>query len=80
MQYLKKEGKEDFLHADKHHTIQQIGTVPLILVDISRPLQITQNNKSAKSLLYLKKEVRDEVDFLCYKLIVSFLMGVARHA
>ena len=32
---------------------------------MARPAQITQNNKFAKSLLYLKKELRDEGDFLC---------------
>ena len=37
----------------------------LILVGMVRPVQITQNNKFAKSLQYLKKEVRNEVEFLC---------------
>ena len=38
----------------------------LILVGmVSRHAQITQNDKFAKSLWYLKKEVRDEVEFLC---------------
>ena len=46
----------------------------------------SQNNKFAVSLQYLKKEVRDEVNFLhadkhqnFYKLALSFLMEVARH-
>ena len=39
--------------------------IPLILVGMARPVQIIQNNKFAKSLQYLKKEVGDEVDFLC---------------
>ena len=39
--------------------------IPLILVGMARPAQITQNNKFAKYLEYLKKEVKDEVDFLC---------------
>ena len=30
---------------------------------MARPTRITQNNKFAKSLRYLKKEVRDEVNF-----------------
>ena len=41
----------------------------------------------AKSLQYLKKEVMDEIDFLVqinitviYKLILSLLMNVAKHA
>ena len=59
--------------------------IPLILVCMVRPAQITQINKFAKSLQYLKIEVRNEVDFFTmrntvfYKLILSFLMVVARH-
>ena len=87
MQYLKNEVRDEFnfLHADKHETILQVGTI--ILVGMARPAQTTQNNKFAKSFQYLKKEVRDEVDFfvqmsitVIYKLILSFLMGVSRHA
>ena len=37
------------------------------------PAQTTQNNKFAKSLQYLKKEVRDEVDFLCKN--ISFFIN-----
>ena len=45
--------------------------------------QITQNNKYAISLQYLKKEVSDEVDLFCmhismkasYRLMLWFLMG-----
>ena len=37
--------------------------IPLILVVLAKPAQIALNNKFAKSLQYLKKEVRDEVDF-----------------
>ena len=37
----------------------------LILVGMTRPVQITHNNKFVQSLQYLKKEVRVEVDFLC---------------
>ena len=36
----------------------------LILVDMARHAQITQNNKFAKSLWYLKKELSYEVDVL----------------
>ena len=36
--------------------------IPLILMGMARPVQITQNNGFAKSLQYLKKEGRDEVD------------------
>ena len=48
--------------------------------------QITQNNKFAISLQYLKKEVRNGGDFWhtdkrqsFYKSVLSFLMEVARH-
>ena len=37
----------------------------LILVGIATHAQITQNNKFAKSLWYFKKELRNEVEFLC---------------
>ena len=52
---------------------------------ITRPAQIAQNNKLAKSLQYLKKDVRDKIVFwadehhIC-KSILSFLMGVAKYA
>ena len=70
----------DFLHADKHQTFLQLDTIKYYCA------QITQNNKFAESLWYLKKETRDEVDYLCkwasqlYKGILSFLMGMERHA
>ena len=40
--------------------------IPLILVRMARPAHtyITLNKKFVKSLQYLRKEVRDEVDFL----------------
>ena len=34
----------------------------LILVGMASPVQVTQNNKFAKSLQYLKKELSHEVD------------------
>ena len=40
---------------------------------VSRHAQITQNNKFAISLQYLKKEVRDKVDFLHADKHESFL-------
>ena len=36
-----------------------------ILISMARSAQVTRNNKFAKYLEYLKKEKRDEVDFLC---------------
>ena len=50
-----------FLHADKHESLLQIDT--MILMGIVRHCQSSQNSKFAMSLQYLKKEVRDEVDF-----------------
>ena len=53
---------------------------------MARSAQIDQNNKFLKSFQYLENEVRDEVSFCAmnipvfYKLILPFLMGVARHA
>ena len=46
--------------------------------------QITQNNKFAISLQYIKNEVSDEVDFLHadkpFKLILWFLIGIVKHS
>ena len=36
-------------------------------------VQSTQNNKFSKSLQYLKKEVRNKVDFFCVDKHQSFL-------
>ena len=44
-----------------------------VCVCVSRHAQITQNNKFAISLQYLKKEVRDKVDFLHADKHESFL-------
>ena len=58
--------------------------IPSILVNMASLAQSIGNNKFAKSLQYLKKEVRDKVDFCRDKLQiiqkVSYLMGAARHA
>ena len=51
----------DFLHADKHKSLLQIDTMTLI--GIVKHSQSSQNSKFTTSLQYLKKEVRDEVDF-----------------
>ena len=54
---------------------------------VARHAQSTQNNKHAVSLQYLRKEMRYEVDIcmlikmkVFYRLIVLFLMDLARHA
>ena len=52
---------------DKRQRFLQIAIIILggrVCVCVARHAQITQNNKSAISLQYLKKEFSDEVDFL----------------
>ena len=51
----------DFLHAPKHESFLQIDT--MILMAIAKHCQSPQTSKFAMSLQYLKKDVRDEVDF-----------------
>ena len=64
MQYLKKEVNDevDFLHVDKQESLLQIDAI--ILVEMVKHFQSSQNSKFAMSLQYPKKEVRGEVDFL----------------
>ena len=54
---------------------------------MARHAQITQNNKFAISLQYLKKELSDEVDFLhadkhesLLQIDIMILMGVVKHS
>ena len=61
--------------------------IPVILIGMTWSSQITQNNEFPKSLECLKKTLSYEVDVsmlinikVFYKLIVLFLMGLARHA
>ena len=63
MQYLKKEvsNEVDFLHVDKHKSWLQIDT--MILMEMVKHSQSSQNSKFAISLQYLKNKVKDEVDF-----------------
>ena len=51
-----------FLHAGKHDSLLQIGS--MILMGMTKHFQSSQNSKFAMSLQYLKKEVKDEIDFL----------------
>ena len=58
-----------------------------ILVNITSLAQSIRNNRFANSLQYLEKEVRDkklilaEINFKVFKMLVlSYLMGAARHA
>ena len=50
-----------FFHADKHESLLQIDT--MIFMGMVKHSQSFQNSKFAMSLQYLKKEVRDEVNF-----------------
>ena len=61
--------------------------MPLIFMGMATPAKITWNNKFAKSLLYLKKEMRDEFVLLCRLVSQAsinwyyrFWWGVTRHA
>ena len=51
-----------FLHANKHESLLQIDT--MILMGMVKHSQSSQKSKFVMSLKYLKKEVRDEADFL----------------
>ena len=54
-----------FLNADKHKSFEnflQIDT--MILIGMIKHSQSSQNSKFAMSLQYIKKEVRNMVDFL----------------
>ena len=74
LQYLKKEFKAevDFLHAEFPKFISTLWTskfpfhqrlILSILMGMINCFQITQSNKCAISLQYLKKEVRNEDHF-----------------
>ena len=54
----------------KYQTILQVDTINLGGHGQAMLAQITQSSKFTKTLQYLKKEVRDEVDFYC--IVVSF--------
>ena len=64
LQYLKKElsNEVDFLHADKHESLLQIDS--MILLEMVKHSQSSQNSKFAMPLQYRKKEIKDAVDFL----------------
>ena len=60
-----------FLHIDKHESLLQIDTMNLMVM--IKHSQSSQNSNFAVSLQYLKKEVRDDVDFLHADKHQSFL-------
>ena len=64
LQYLEKEVNDevDYLHTGRHENSLQ--TDAMILLEMVKHFQSSQNSKFAMSLQYLKKEVRYEVDFL----------------
>ena len=64
LQYLKREVNDevDFLHAGKHENLLQIDT--MILMDMVKHFQSSQNSKFTTFVQYLKKEDSDDVDFL----------------
>ena len=72
MQYLKKEVNDevDFLHVDKHESLLQIDAI--ILVEMVKHFQSSQNSKFAMSLQYLKEEVRDEIFCMQVNIKVSY--------
>ena len=51
-----------FLSVNKHESFQQVDIITLMCV--ARHVQRTQNNISATSLRYFKKEVSGEVNIL----------------
>ena len=59
------------MHADKHESLLQINT--MVLMGMVKYSQSSQNSKFSMSLQYLKKEVRDEVEFLDAEKHQSFL-------
>ena len=64
LQYLKGEvnGEVEFLHAGKHENLLQIDI--MVLMDMVKHFQSSQNSKFTISVQYLKKEDSDDVDFL----------------
>ena len=52
----------DFLYADKNENLLQSDS--MILVEMFKHSQSSQNSEFAMSLQYLKKKVKDKVDFL----------------
>ena len=62
-----------FFHADEDESLLQIDT--MILMEMVKHSQSSKNSKFAMAFQYLKKEVRDQVDFLHADKHQSFLQG-----
>ena len=60
----------DFLHAGKHENVPQIDT--MILMEMVKHFQSSQNSKFTISVQYLKKDVRDRVDLLLVNIKVAY--------
>ena len=58
----------EFLQAGKHESLLQADT--MILMEMVRHFQNFQNSKFIMSVQYLKKEVRNEVEF-CIQIITE---------
>ena len=60
LQYLKREVNDevDFLHAGKHENLLQIDT--MILMEMVKHFQSSQNSKFTMSVQCFKKEVREK--------------------
>ena len=73
MQYLKKEVNDevDFLHVDKHESLLQIDAI--ILVEMVKHFQSSQNSKFAMSLQYPKKKLEVKLIFCMQINIKGFL-------
>ena len=63
LQYLKREVNDevDFLHVGKHENSLQIDT--MILIEMVKHFQSSQNSKFAMSVQYLKIEDTDKLTF-----------------
>ena len=93
LQNLRQEVRDevDFLHVDKHQSwFQHFGHQSFLQGDTiisDWHDQAYQSNKYSMFLQYLKKDVRDGVQFLhadkhqsFYKLVLSLFIKMARHA
>ena len=83
LQYLKKDvtGDVDFLPADKRQSFQQVYAI--IFDGHGQHVQISQNNKFAVSLQYLRKEVKISInvtDWFTYTHFKQVWSGMAAHA
>ena len=67
LHYLQKKGEMKlifWMQIDNKLSCKLIPLSLVVMVRLPPPKKITQNSKFGKSLQYLKKEVRDKVDFL----------------